>query len=71
MLEAAEGITGCAVVRIILEQPLEKQSSLYRNTAVWSTAEVAVGNPARTSAVVGPPVVVTRAGCLLLFARQS
>lgn len=38
---------------------------------VWSTAKVAVGNPARKSAAVGPPVVVRQAGCHLLFARQS
>lgn len=52
-------------------------SNLWKSTVtcteireVWSTAEVAVGNPARKSASVGPSVVVRRAGCHLLFARQ-
>lgn len=31
---------------------------------VWSTAEVAVGNPARKSAAVGPPVVGSEASRL-------
>lgn len=40
---------------------------------VWSTAEVAVGCPARKSPAVGPPVVIRWASCRchLLFARPS